>query len=60
VFASSRKQLAYYRKCSLRFKIEENIIIEAFNRYRFASVASTTRDTSLLSCLSDHSDTLLS
>jgi hypothetical protein len=29
--------------CSLRFDIEENTIIEAFVRFRFASVAITTR-----------------
>ncbi len=36
---------AYYRRCSLRFDIEENNIIEAFLRFRFASVAITTQDT---------------
>jgi hypothetical protein len=35
---------AYYRRCSLRFDIEENTIIEAFLRFRFASVAITTQD----------------
>ncbi len=34
----------YYRRCSLRFDIEENTIIEAFVRFRFASVAITTPD----------------
>jgi hypothetical protein len=41
VFASFRKNIAYYRWCSLRFDIEENTIIEAFVRFRFASVAIT-------------------
>jgi hypothetical protein len=39
VFASFRKLFAYYRRCSLRFDIEENTIIEAFVRFSFASVA---------------------
>ncbi len=30
--------------CSLRFDIEENTIIEAFVRFRFASVAITLQD----------------
>ncbi len=38
MFASLRKQFAFYRRCSLRFDIEENSIIEAFVRFRFASV----------------------
>jgi hypothetical protein len=42
VFPSLRKQFAYCRSCSLRFDIEENTIIEAFVRFRFASVAITT------------------
>jgi hypothetical protein len=41
VFASFRKYFAYCRRCSLRFDIEENTIIEAFVRFRFASVAIT-------------------
>jgi hypothetical protein len=41
VFASFRKKCAYYRRCSLRFDIEGNTIIEAFARFRFASVAIT-------------------
>jgi hypothetical protein len=36
-----RVRFAYYRRCSLRFDIEENTIIEAFVRFRFASVAIT-------------------
>ncbi len=42
VFASFRKYFAYYRRCSLRFDIEENTIIEVFVRFRFARVAITT------------------
>jgi hypothetical protein len=42
VFASLQKKFSYYRRCSLRFDIEENTIIEAFVRFRFASVAITT------------------
>ena len=42
VFASLRKQFANQRRCSLRFDIEENTIIEAFVRFRFASVAITS------------------
>jgi hypothetical protein len=34
---------AYYRRCSLRFDIEENTIIEAFVGLRFASVAISFR-----------------
>jgi hypothetical protein len=30
--------------CSLRFDVEENTIIEAFIRFRFASVAITISD----------------
>ncbi len=43
VFASFRKEYAYYRRCSLRFDIEENTTIEAFVRFRFASVAITSQ-----------------
>jgi hypothetical protein len=42
VFASFWKYFAYYRRCSLRFDIEENTTIEAFVRLRFASVAITS------------------
>ncbi len=35
------KKFAYYRRCSLCFGIEENTILEAFVRFRFASVAIT-------------------
>jgi hypothetical protein len=35
IFASLRNKFPSYRKCSLRFDIEENIIIEAFNSLRF-------------------------
>ncbi len=42
VFASLRKYFLFYRMCSLRFDIEENTIIEAFVRFRFASVVITT------------------
>ena len=45
VFASFRKWLAYCQRCSLRFDIEENTIIEAFVCFRFASVAITTKYT---------------
>ncbi len=35
IFASLRNKCLSYRKCSLRFNIEENIIIEAFPSLRF-------------------------
>jgi hypothetical protein len=38
MFASLRNKFSHYRTCSLRFDIEENIIIEAFASLRFASV----------------------
>ena len=37
MFASLRNNFSNYRTCSLRFDIEENIIIEAFASLRFAS-----------------------
>jgi hypothetical protein len=42
MFASLRNKFSNCRTCSLRFDIEENTIIEAFVRFRFASVAITT------------------
>ncbi len=38
MFASLRNKFSNYRTCSLRFDIEENIIIEAFASLRFASI----------------------
>jgi hypothetical protein len=38
MFASLRNKFSNYRTCSLRFDIEENIIIEAFASLRFASL----------------------
>ncbi len=35
MFASLRNNFSNYRTCSLRFDIEENIIIEAFASLRF-------------------------
>jgi hypothetical protein len=42
MFASLRNQFSNYRTSSLRFDIEKNIIIEAFDRFaslRFASIS---------------------
>ncbi len=41
MFASLRNKNVYYRKYSLRFDIEENIIIEAFASFRSVSFAIT-------------------
>ena len=41
MFASLRNKFSNYRTCSLRFDIEENIIIEAFTSLRFASITLT-------------------
>jgi hypothetical protein len=38
MFASLRNKFSIYRTCSLRFDLEENIIIEAFASLRFASL----------------------
>ncbi len=38
MFASFRNKFSNYRTCSLRFDIEENVIIEAFASLRFASI----------------------
>ena len=38
MFASLRNKFSNYRTCSLRFDIEENIIIEAFASLRFVSI----------------------
>jgi hypothetical protein len=42
MFASIRNKFSNYRMCSLRFDIEENIIIEAFASLRFASLLFDT------------------
>jgi len=42
MFASLRNKFSNYRTCSLRFDIEENIIIEAFASLRFASLRFDT------------------
>ncbi len=41
MFASLPNKFSNYRTCSLRFDIEENIIIEAFTSLRFASITLT-------------------
>ncbi len=38
MFASLRNKFSNYRMCSLRFDVEENIIIETFASLRFASI----------------------
>jgi hypothetical protein len=38
MFASLRNKFSNYQTCSLRFAIEEKLIIEAFASLRFASI----------------------
>ena len=48
MFASLRNKFSNYRTCSLRFDIEENIIIEAFVRFRSLDVSAALQRSVLL------------